>query len=200
MTAADRSRRELDPMREFAAVFARACSRAPFDPTAAALSTVGADGAPSCRMVLVKLFDERGFQIFTNYESRKGRELAANPRAALTWHWPWIEEQVRAEGSVEFLPAEESDRYYASRPRGSQLGAWASRQSEPLPSRFGLLRRVAAVEARHVGRAVPRPPFWGGYLLRPSGIEFWQGKPSRLHERRRFELGPEGWRMERLSP
>jgi pyridoxamine 5'-phosphate oxidase len=187
-------------MREFAAAFARAAADAPFDPTAAALATADADGAPSCRLVLVKQFDARGFCVFTNFESRKGRDLAANPRAALTWHWPWIEEQVRAEGTAELLPAAESDRYFASRPRGSQLGAWASRQSEPLPSRFGLLRRVAAVEARHLGRAVPRPPFWGGYLLRPTRIEFWKGKPSRLHERRRFDLEAGGWRMERLSP
>ena len=200
MTPAAPSRRELDPMREFAAAFARAATDAPFDPTAAAFATADASGAPSCRLVLVKLFDARGFCVFTNYESRKGRDLAANPQAALTWHWPWIEEQVRAEGTVEVLPAEESDHYFASRPRGSQLGAWASRQSEPLPSRFGLLRRVAAVEARHLGRAVPRPPFWGGYLLRPTRVEFWKGKPSRLHERRRFELAGGAWRMERLSP
>lgn len=200
MTSVGPPRRELDPMREFAAAFARAAADAPFDATAAALATADASGAPSCRLVLVKLFDARGFRVFTNYESRKGRDLAANPRAALTWHWPWIEEQVRAEGAVEILPGAESDHYFASRPRGSQLGAWASRQSDPLPSRFGLLRRVAAVEARHLGRAVPRPPFWGGYLLRPTRIEFWKGKPSRLHERRCFDLDASGWRMERLSP
>ena len=189
-----------DPMAEFARVFARVAAAAPFDPTAAALATAGPDGAPSCRLVLVKQFDARGFQVFTNFESRKGRELAANPRAALTWHWPWIEEQVRAEGGVERLPAEESDRYFESRPRGHQLGAWASRQSEPLPSRFGRLRRVAALAARHLAGPVPRPPYWGGYLLRPHRIEFWKGKPSRLHERRQFDLGADGWRLERLSP
>ena len=200
MSPAAAPRPAPDPMREFAAAFARAAAGAPFDPTAAALATADATGAPSCRLVLVKLFDERGFCLFTNYESRKGRELESNPRAALTWHWPWIEEQVRAEGDVERLPAEESDRYFESRPRGHQLGAWASRQSEPLPSRFGLLRRVAALAARHLAGPVPRPPFWGGYLLRPRRIEFWKGKPSRLHERRQFDLGADGWRLERLSP
>jgi pyridoxamine 5'-phosphate oxidase len=189
-----------DPMREFELAFGRASARAPFDPTAAALATADAAAAPSCRMVLVKQFDARGFQVFTNFESRKGREVDANPRAALTWHWPWIEEQVRAEGTIERLAAEESDAYFAARPRGSQLGAWASRQSEPLPSRIALLRRVVATEARHLGGAVPRPPFWGGYLLRPDRIEFWKGKPSRLHERREFRLDAEGWSVERLSP
>ncbi len=189
-----------DPMSEFARVFARVAAAAPFDPTAAALATAGPDGAPSCRLVLVKQFDARGFQVFTNFESRKGRELAANPRAALTWHWPWLEEQVRAEGAIERLPEAESDAYFAARPRGSQLGAWASRQSEPLPSRIALLRRVVATEARHLGRPVPRPPFWGGYLLRPDRVEFWKGRPSRLHERRLFTLGAAGWTVERLSP
>lgn len=189
-----------DPMREFARVFARAAAKAPFDPTAAALATAGPDAAPSCRLVLVKQFDARGFQFFTNFESRKGRELEANPRAALAWHWPWLEEQVRAEGTVERLPEAESDAYFAARPRGSQLGAWASRQSEPLPSRVALLRRVVATEARHLGGPVPRPPFWGGYLLRPERVEFWRGRPSRLHERRQFTLGAQGWSVERLSP
>lgn len=200
MSPSPAARGKLDPMLEFAAIFARASKQAPFDPTAAALSTADAAGAPSCRLVLVKLFDLRGFCVFTNYESRKGRELEANPRAALTWYWPWIEEQVRAEGLVERLPDAESDAYFAARPRGHQLGAWASRQSEPLPSRFGLLRRVAAVEARHFGRPVPRPPHWGGYLLRPSRLEFWKAKPSRLHERRQFDRTPDGWQLARLSP
>ncbi|KAB2956564.1 MAG: pyridoxamine 5'-phosphate oxidase [Thermoanaerobaculia bacterium] len=188
------------PLAEFEEVFARARRSAPFDPTAVALATADAGGRPSVRMVLLKGADARGLRFFTNYESRKGRELAANPRAALCFYWPWIDEQVRAEGTVEVLPGPESDVYFASRPRGSQLGAWASRQSEPLTSRFALLRRVAAVEARHFGRAVPRPPHWGGYLLRPDSLEIWRSRPSRIHERRRWALGPRGGSWERLQP
>jgi pyridoxamine 5'-phosphate oxidase len=144
--------------------------------------------------------DERGFLFFTNYASRKGRELTENPRAALCLHWAWVEVQVRIEGTIERLPVAESDAYFATRPRGHQLGAWASAQSQPLPSRFALLRRVIATESRHLGRAIPRPPHWGGYLLRPHAIEFWQGKKSRLHERRHFLLAEGKWRCERLSP
>lgn len=189
-----------DPISEFRTLFARISIAAPGDPTAMALATADATGAPSVRMVLLKGVDERGFQFYTNYESRKGQELAENPRAALCWHWDWCEMQVRAEGAIERLSAAESDAYFATRPRGSQLGAWASFQSQPLDSRFALLRRVLATEARHLGRAIPRPPHWGGYLLRPQCIEFWQGKKSRLHERRQFVLTAAGWRCERLSP
>lgn len=191
---------DADPLLEFQELFSRISRQAPTDPTAMALATADASGAPSVRMVLLKGVDARGFQFFSNYESRKGRELDENPRAALCWHWAWLELQVRAEGTIERLPAEESDAYFATRPRGSQLGAWASFQSRPLDSRFALLRRVVATEARHVGRPIPRPPHWGGYLLRPTAIEFWQGKASRLHERRRFTRTDDGWRMERLSP
>nr|AGC71568.1 pyridoxamine 5'-phosphate oxidase [uncultured bacterium A1Q1_fos_517] len=190
----------VDPIAEFQTLFARVSQDAPTDPTAMALATADATGAPSARMVLLKGVDARGFQFFTNYESRKGRELAENPRAALCWHWAWLEMQVRAEGTIERLGAEESDAYFATRPRGSQLGAWASFQSQPLDSRFALLRRVVATEARFLGRPIPRPPHWGGYLLRPQAIEFWQGKTSRLHERRRFTLDSGSWRYERLSP
>jgi pyridoxamine 5'-phosphate oxidase len=188
------------PLAEFEEVFERASRAAPFDPTAVALATADSEGRASVRMVLLKGADARGLRFFTNYESRKGRELAANERAALCFYWPWIDEQVRAEGAVEKLPAPESDEYFASRPRGHQLGAWASRQSEPLSSRFALLRRVAATEARHLGRAVPRPPHWGGYLLRPEHVEFWRSRPSRIHERRRWTLGAQGGRWERLQP
>ena len=190
----------LDPLAEFQALFARISRDAPTDPTAMAVATADATGAPSARMVLLKGVDARGFTFFTNYESRKGRELAENPRAALCWHWAWLEMQVRAEGAIERLAADESDAYFATRPRGSQLGAWASFQSQPLDSRFALLRRVIATEARYFGRGIPRPPHWGGYLLRPHAIEFWQGKTSRLHERRRFTLAAGKWRCERLSP
>lgn len=191
---------ELDPIAEFQAIFARISEDAPSDPTAMALATADADGAPSARTVLLKGVDERGFQFFTNYESRKGRELAENPRAALCVHWPWAEVQVRLEGAIERLPAAESDAYFATRPRGHQLGAWASAQSQPLVSRFALLRKVVATEARYLGRSIPRPPHWGGYLLRPHAIEFWHGRKSRLHERRRFLLEKGVWRCDRLSP
>ena len=191
---------ELDPLGEFQTLFARVSQDAPTDPTAMTLATADATGAPSARMVLLKGVDARGFQFFTNYDSRKGRELTENPRAALCWHWAWLEMQVRAEGAIERLGAAESDAYFATRPRGSQLGAWASYQSQPLDSRFALLRRVIATEGRYLGRAIPRPPHWGGFLLRPHAIEFWQGKKSRLHERRRFTLDAGTWRCERLSP
>ena len=190
----------LDPIAEFQTLFARISQDAPTDPTAMALATADASGAPSARMVLLKGVDSRGFQFFTNYESRKGRELTENPRAALCWHWAWLEMQVRAEGAIERLGAAESDAYFATRPRGSQLGAWASFQSQPLDSRFALLRRVIATETRYLGRDIPRPPHWGGYLLRPHAIEFWPGTKSRLHERRRFELHDGAWRCDRLSP
>jgi pyridoxamine 5'-phosphate oxidase len=188
------------PIAEFEAAFARAAREAPSDPTAVALATAGRDARPSARMVLLKGVDVRGFVFYTSYESRKGRELEENPHAALCFHWPWIEEQVRVEGRVEVLPAAESDAYFATRPRGSQLGAWASQQSRPLASRFALLRRVAALEARHFARPVPRPPFWGGYLLVPERVEFWQSRASRLHERRCWTRGENGWTWERLQP
>ena len=190
----------LGPIPEFEAAFARAARAAPSDPTAVALATAERDGRPSARMVLLKGVDGRGFLFYSNYESRKGRELAENPRAALCFYWPWIDEQVRVEGRVERLPAAESDGYFATRPRGSQLGAWASYQSQPLPSRFALLRRVAALEARWLGRAVPRPPHWGGYLLVPERVEFWKSRASRLHDRWSWTPSATGWRRERLSP
>lgn len=190
----------VDPIDEFEAVFARAALAAPFDPTATALATADESGRPSVRMVLFKGVDERGFRFFTNYDSRKGRELAVNPRAALCFYWAWIDEQVRVEGEVERLSAEESDAYFASRPRLSQLGAWASRQSRAHASRFELLRRVAATEARFVGREISRPPHWGGFLLRPAALELWASKPNRLHLRRRFEWTEGGWRLDHLDP
>jgi len=190
----------LDPIAEFQELFARISQDAPSDPTAMTLATADESGAPSARMVLLKGVDTRGFLFFTNYESRKGHELAANPRAALCLHWAWVEVQVRVEGVTERLSGAESDAYFATRPRGHQLGAWASAQSQPLASRFTLLRKVVATEARYLGRSIPRPPHWGGFLLRPHAIEFWQGRKSRLHERRRFLLEEGVWRCDRLSP
>lgn len=189
-----------DPIAEFRRLFASIADGAPFDPTETSLATADAAGFPSVRTVLLKGVDERGFIFFTNYESRKGRELATNPRAALLWRWPWLELQVRAEGEVERLPAAESDAYFASRPRGHQLSAWASAQSRPIASYAELAAQAAAVEARFAGREVPRPPYWGGFLLRPLAIEFWRSRPNRLHERRRHVLSGGAWTTELLSP
>lgn len=189
-----------DPLARFAALYARAGLAAPYDPTAVTLATADAAGRPSARQVLLKGFDARGFAFYTNYDSRKGRELAENPHAALCFYWPWLDEQVRIEGAVERLPAAESDAYFATRPRGSQLGAWASEQSRPLTSRFALLRRVARAEARHLGGVIARPPHWGGFLLRPRRIEFWKSKASRLHERLEFTRDGERWETTRLQP
>src|SRR4051812_32393785 len=165
-----------------------------------ALATASPDGAPSVRFVLLKGIDERGVEFFTNYESRKARELAANPRAALAILWKPLQRQVRLEGRVEAVAPEESDAYFATRSRGSQLGAWASRQSEAIPDRAWLERRVAEFGERFPG-TVPRPPHWGGYLLVPDAIEFWEGRPNRLHDREAFTRAPDGaWHARRLSP
>jgi pyridoxamine 5'-phosphate oxidase len=189
-----------DPVERFLETLARAAAAGPFDATAAALATADAAGRPSVRVVLVKRVDARGFVFHTNRESRKGRELAANPRAALCFHWPAIEEQVRVEGAVTALPDDESDAYFATRPRASQLGAWASPQSAELPDREALERAVREAERRFAGSGVPRPPFWGGYLLRPERIEFWRGRESRLHDRILYERDGERWRARNLAP
>ncbi len=189
-----------DPIAEFRAHFDRAAAVAEFDETAAALATADAGGRPSVRMVLLKAVDERGFVFYTNYGSRKAAELEANPRAALCFHWDPIDLQVRIEGAVTRVSAEESDAYFATRPRGSQLGAWASEQSRPLASRFSLLRRYLALQLQYAGREVPRPPHWGGFRLAPERIEFWSSERFRLHDRRLFTRRGDGWEMTRLQP
>ena len=168
---------------------------------AMALATATPDGAPSVRYVLLKGIDERGVRFFTNYESRKGRELAANPRAAAALYWHPLYRQVRLEGAVEALPAAESDAYFASRARTSRLGAWASPQGRAIPDRAWLEARVAEAEARFPSDDVPRPPFWGGYRLVPDVVEFWRGRPGRLHDREQFTRDSvAGWRVERIAP
>jgi pyridoxamine 5'-phosphate oxidase len=190
-----------DPIRQFEAWFQEALAANLPEPNAMVLATATADGQPSARMVLLKEFDERGFTFHTNYESRKGHELAASRRAALLFFWPELQRQVRIEGTVERLSEAESDEYFRSRPLGSRLGAWASPQSEVIPSRDVLEERVREVAQRFPNGAVPRPPFWGGFRVRPLAIEFWQGRPDRLHDRLRYRrVQPEGWRLERLAP
>lgn len=169
------------------------------EPTAFSLATVGEDGQPSLRIVLLKAFDERGFVFYTNTGSRKGRELAAHPRAAMCFHWQPLERQVRVEGAVERVSDAEADAYFATRARGSQLGAWASLQSQPMPP-GALDARLAEAEVRFASGPVPRPPHWSGFRVVPSRIEFWHNMPSRLHERAVHHREADGWRVETLYP
>lgn len=174
---------------------------APVDPNAMALATVGQDGKPSIRTVLLKGVDERGFVFYTNYQSRKGRELSENPQAALVFYWPDLERQVCVAGPVTKLPREESEAYFRSRPRGSRLAAWASNQCDVVASRAALEAKWRAIEARFPGDHVPLPPTWGGYVLAPERLEFWQGRPSRLHDRFGYTKKADGsWALARLSP
>lgn len=190
-----------DPMVQFRRWLEDALATDPLEPTAMVLATVGEGGQPSARVVLLKGCDERGFVFYTNYESRKGEDLARHPKAALTFYWPVLDRQVRIEGAVEKTSREESEAYFRSRPEASRLGAWASRQSAVLPSREVLEEAVEEVTRRFAGADVPLPDFWGGYLLRPTAIEFWQGRESRLHDRFRYELrAAGGWTVARLSP
>jgi pyridoxamine 5'-phosphate oxidase len=199
-----RSERPADPLDVFAAWLAEAEAKEPNDPTAMALSTVGEDGMPSCRMVLLKGYDKDGFVFYTNFESRKGRQLLAHPKAALLFHWKSLRRQVRVEGEVSPVSDAEADAYFASRHKQSQIGAWASRQSRPLEGRFELEKRVALFAAKHAVGQVPRPPYWSGFRLVPRLIEFWQDGAFRLHDRlvyTRAEGGTSGgWTTERLFP
>lgn len=191
----------FEPLPVFRAWFDQALASGAPEPTAMALGTVGADGQPAVRMVLLKAYDERGLVFYTNYESRKARELAHAARAALTFFWPTLHRQVRVEGSVSRVTGAESDAYFASRDRGSQLGAWASPQSAVVTGRSEIELRVAQVELRFAGASeIPRPWFWGGFRLAPERWEFWQGRTSRLHDRIRFRREGPSWRRERLAP
>lgn len=189
-----------DPLARFSDLFSRARKSEPADATAVALATADGSGAPSVRMVLLKGADASGFVFFTNYESRKARELAANPRAALCVLWPTLRTQVRVEGTVARTTAAESDTYFATRPRESQLGAWASRQSAPVASPAALRKAFGEAAARFEGAAVTRPPFWGGFRITPLRIEFWTEGEHRLHDRVLYTRAGAGWTAGRLYP
>jgi pyridoxamine 5'-phosphate oxidase len=192
---------DVNPFRQFRSWLDQALTAQLPQPLGMALATASTDGRPSVRMVLLRGFDERGFVFFTNYESRKAQELEMNPQAALVFYWAELDRQIRIEGMVERISAEESDAYFHSRERGSRLGAWASPQSQVIPSREVLDNRMEALEAQYRGGDVPRPPYWGGYRVIPVAIEYWQGQPNRLHDRLRYCRGEgDSWRLERLAP
>jgi pyridoxamine 5'-phosphate oxidase len=191
---------QSDPQVQFQRWIQEAIDAELTEPNAAVLATVDSQGQPSTRVVLLKGVDARGFSFYTNYESRKGRELAANPRAAMTFPWVDMERQVCITGRVSQLGREESEAYFKTRPRGSRLGAWASKQSEVIPHRTMLEQRLAELDRQYPGNEIPMPPTWGGYLLAPDTVEFWQGRPSRLHDRLLYSRAGGSWRIQRLSP
>ena len=189
-----------EPFKQFAEWLAEAEKAEPNNPAAMSVATVDANGRPSSRMVLLRGFDERGFVFYTNLESRKGHDLRVNSHVALCFHWKSLERQVRVEGKAEAVSAAEADAYFASRPKDSQIGAWASKQSEPLAARFELETRVAKYGVLYGIGKVPRPPFWSGYRVVPDAIEFWEERPFRLHDRAAYRLGPDGWQLSKLFP
>jgi pyridoxamine 5'-phosphate oxidase len=199
-TGLDKADVDHDPVVQFHVWFENAIDADLHEPNAMILATATGEGKPSARTVLLKGYDERGFVFYTNYEGRKAGELETNPECALLFYWGELERQVRVEGTVSRISEQESDAYFASRPRGSRLGAWASQQSRPVEHRSVLEERIRALEAEYEGREIPRPPFWGGYRVEPEEIEFWQGRESRLHDRLVYRREDGAWRMERLQP
>ena len=190
-----------DPVEQFRRWFEEALSADLHEPNAMTIATATRDGRPSARVVLLKGFNERGFVFHTNYEGRKGRELEANPNCALAFYWGELERQVRIEGRATRVPDKESDAYFANRPRGSQLGAWASEQSRPVEDRTELERRLKELEEEYEGLEIPRPSFWGGFRVEPERMEFWQGRENRLHDRLLYsESGGGAWKIQRLQP
>lgn len=196
----DLSHLNRDPFLQFFIWFEEAKNNLAAEHNAMALATASLEGRPSCRMVLIKEVDGRGFSFFTNYESRKGRDLTDNPVACGTFYWALLERQVRIEGKIEKLTRKESENYFASRPRNTQLGTWASHQDQVLHSREELEKAYRHYEEIYHGSAIPTPPYWGGYRLLPSTFEFWQGRANRLHDRFRYTLHDDEWLIERLAP
>ena len=196
----DEKRVASDPIEQFNYWFNQAMKTEVMDVNAMGIATADSTGRPANRVVLLKDVDERGFVFFTNYQSQKGKHLAANPRAELLFYWPELSRQVRIYGTVEKVSPEESDAYWRTRPRESQLSAWASPQSEVVSGREVLEARFKALEAQYAGKEIPRPPYWGGYRVVPDELEFWQGRPNRLHDRIRYRKEGEVWKIERLAP